>query len=58
MKAGTPEGSVVVPGELESVAKLVSNQVIQFNIKVVNSFNFDVSLALALALIILQAWCR
>ena len=56
MKAGTPEGSVVVPGELESVAKLVSNQVIQFNIKVVNSFNFDVSLALAL--IILQAWCR
>ena len=56
MKAGTPEGSVVVPGELESVAKLVSNQVIQFNIKVVNSFYFDVSLALAL--IILQAWCR
>ena len=56
MKAGTPEGSVVVPGELESVAKLVSNQVIQFNIKVVKSFNFDVGLALAL--IILQAFCR
>ena len=46
MKAGTPEGSVVVPGELESVAKLVSNQVVQFKIKVVNSFNFDVGLAL------------
>ena len=37
MKAGTPEGSVVVPGELESVAKLVSNQVVQSNIKVLNS---------------------